>query len=148
MRYLFICLAAFLLLAVPAWAAPDTADVDITVIMPQIYDWHVDNDLAAYEFYGPKWDGEWCLYQNLDWALCCNQNWIVTAFFTPVVWDNNLGVCVEGLHMTAAEQQIDNGGIGNFTGYYVVGVCATWPVHCSPDGGYTGVLTLMLYVEQ
>lgn len=131
MRYLLICLVAFMMFALPAFAyEPPTEPVTDSVI--------INVDINAYmelvlveesldfeiEYYDCE-EGAWSDEQELNYYICVNGDWYVEAYFEGYEagqgdwdqdWDENMEVYVNDLLMLPYDEggntEIDSGTMG------------------------------------
>jgi len=136
MRYLFICLAALLLFAAPAFAD----DVAVTVSVDSITTWSVVGAID-YGLVVTQWDGWLDLTgQVVDWHYCSNVNGIFHVAWAPdanwTAQTANLKILVNGAIPNAAWGV--GHGPGTLGGTWPVDLSIKWPV---PPLAYGGVLT-------
>jgi len=140
MRYLFICLAAFMLFAIPALAlpAPTVQDVTVTVNVPYIAEFTASNP-AAFEFLAVCGPQE--IEHSIGYHINTNMNGHVTAGFVGgATWNPNLTFYL----YDGAVWQLP----AAWHWYFVPGdwtnaswnskVALAWPV---AQGGYSGTCT-------
>jgi len=140
MRYFLLCLAAFVLLAVPAFAV-NQAQVDITVNVPKVCDFTVQEIALVFDLPNTCWPvTDPKIYdQILHFHVCCNTAGTLAYEWLPAAnWPANLALTMP-----------DFGPLAFGAGYchyyadagWTVRMTATWPVApAEAPNGYTGKL--------
>jgi len=139
MRYLFICLAALLLFAAPAFALANTVvPVTVTVDVPEIGIFQVTNP-GLYQF------GAVCGDQDIPGAIPyyinTNMTGTVTAAWAPVAWNANLTFYLwkaPAYVLPGAWSWVFAPGTDDALSSWGSKVHLTWPV---APGGYSGTCT-------
>jgi hypothetical protein len=130
MRYFLLSLAAFLLLAIPAFAANDHCDVTVT-IDNQCY---FDVTTGSLDFAGGTWDATtgWSFTaQDMNYNWWANYNATFTATWAPGTWNAGLTLSIVPGY--------ENLGPGSGSSALSVDVSGTADV---PAGNYDGIITM------
>jgi hypothetical protein len=143
MRYFLLSLAAFLLLAIPAFAVgePTSDTVEVTVIVHHYCSFDVVEPTLKFDFVDC---GEY-LEGVLTYNLCCNgPQWLIDGFMKDSVLPGTF--TVNGHVMTSVTNLVD----GNYG--WVCRKGWTWPVTMTVPFGtvpatYVDTLTLTLYCK-
>jgi hypothetical protein len=168
MRYILVCIAAFMLFALPAFAydpptegVEDSIDIEVDIQAYMYFELTADQicfELSYDECYGYACDTE-----DIDYYICVNGDWYVVGMFIPdyenpdggeywLPWCDDMDVYVNDILMTEqySTDYIAEGEMGEYDSdlYFdddilpwELMVCADW---CE-KGDYTGWLYLELW---
>jgi len=168
MRYFLICVAAFMLFALPAFAYDPPEEgvedsLEVCVDIQAYMYFEVDADQICFELEYDECFGYACDTEEIDYYICVNGDWYVVGMFIPdyenpdggeywLPWCDDMDVYVNDILMTGqySTDYIAEGKMGEFDSNYSydddilpweLEVCADW---CE-KGDYTGWLYLELW---
>jgi len=148
MRYILLTLAAFLLIAAPAFAANDTTgEVDVQLTINDIMDFDITNTSAITLTLSEVWTTGWQGFDSdVAWSMECNEDWDCSVDIddgTTEDWDNSWLLRIGGSSGTEFDE--DDGTVlfleecetHSGTGSWDLEIYLTWPT-----GPVSGACTL------